>query len=138
MFAALGSKKYPPLATAGHINGFDLTWTIKSKAIGEHTISTNNGNGCTVEQVTADACPIPRIQWEENDVPTIDIIATVPAPGDLSVVGGTPSKIIAYMCFSPPSAKNKKWRKINDLFKVPNSTKKVLAAGTCLCNVALT
>lgn len=42
----------------------------------------------------------------------------MPPAAELSVLGGTPDKIKAYFCFSPPSALNKKWRKINDVFKV--------------------
>eukprot|EP00892_Ulva_mutabilis_P001979 jgi/Ulvmu1/11782/UM008_0196.1 len=118
----VGSDKFPPLAAAGHTQQIAVSWTTRAPGF-EYTISTATGGGCTADQITAGTCTLPSIQWKDGEVPEITISADVPAPGELSVIGGTPSKLAAYFCFSPPSAKNKKWRKINDLFKKDNSCK---------------
>lgn len=97
------------------VNGFNYEWTVNVDP--PYTVSTDGTmEGCTKAEV--ESCSVTPATWDNKD--TITVNANIPA--DLTFPDNmTPSFIEFKMCFSPPSTVNRKWRKINDLFKVCSS-----------------
>lgn len=104
--------KYSDLKDAGFVNGFDFQWTVNVEP--PFTVSTTgNMEGCKVSQSTT--CAVTPATWDNSD--TIDLVADL--PNDVEFPAGmTPKNVEFRMCFAAPSTVNRKWRKINDIFKV--------------------
>lgn len=103
----------------GFTDGFT---SMSFKYMGEETAATEvsilpPADGCTGTLVEAD-CALPVAT--QDDKIEVEVTAVVPAAADLEFAPGVgaPSKVIFKQCFSPQSASGRKWRKINDPFKV--------------------
>lgn len=105
--------KYSALKDGGYVNGFDFEYTVNTDT--PYTVSTTGDmGGCTAGELGT--CSETPASWD-NKNRTVEIVATIPA-GVKFPEGMTPSFIEFKMCFAAASTVDRKWRKINDLFKV--------------------
>lgn len=116
---------YSSLKDAGHINGFELSYTVDVEpAVSITGAGSGSGTGgCSIAQISGDTCTLTPANWDNDN--TVTATMTLPPVADLSVPEGVgaPSTVKLKACFAPPSTVNKKWRKIKDNFGKDNSCK---------------
>ena len=96
----------------GYIDGFPIEFTVNVEP--PYTISTTGDmEGCMNAELAS--CSQTPATWDNSD--TIDVVANIPA-GIAFPENMEPTTIEFRTCFAPSSTVDRKWRAINDPFKV--------------------